>query len=104
MNKIHTAVLPGLLWATLTGLPAMAAPETDAAGVCQQPKMSLLQQRLVTKSDEGVDALRQYVFNTRKIHQLDLVEVADWTAARRTAIRECMAARATGETPTRDGG
>ena len=104
MNKIQTAVIPGLLCAALTSLPAVAAPESDAAVACQQPRMTLLEQRLVAKSDQGVEALRQFVFNTRKIHQLDVVEVADWTAARRTAIRECMAAKAAAETPAHEGG
>jgi len=98
MNKFQTAVLSGLLWPALTSLPAVAAPEPDTAMACRQPRMTLLEQRLVAKSDQGVDALRQFVFSTRKIHQLDLIEVADWTAARRAAVRECMAAKAAAET------
>ena len=104
MNKIQTAVFPGLLWAALASLPAVAAPETDAAMACQQPKMTLLQERLLAKSEQGVDTLRQFVFNTRKIYQLDTIEVADWATARRAAIRECMAAKAAADTPTREGG
>jgi hypothetical protein len=104
MNKIQTAVLPGLLWAALTSLPAVAAPDGDAAMACQQQRTTLLEQRLLAKADEGVEALRQFVFNVRMIHQLDTVEVADWTAARRAAIRECMAAKAAAEAPAREGG
>jgi len=104
MNKFQTAVFPGLLWAALTSLPAVAAPESDTAMACQQPRMTLLEQRLIAKSDQGVDALRRFVFSTRKIHQLDLIEVSDWTAARRAAVRECMAAKAAAETWAHEGG
>ena len=104
MNKIQTAALSGLLSAALTSLPAVAAPESDSAMACQQPRMTLLEQRLVAKSDQGVEALRRFVFSTRKIHQLDVIEVAEWTAARRAAARECRAAQAASETPVREGG
>lgn len=101
MNKIQIAVFPGLLWAALTSLPAVAAPETDTAMACQQPRMTLLQERLLAK---GADTLRQFVFSTRKIYQLDTIEVAEWAAARRAAIHECMAAKAAAETPAHEGG
>jgi hypothetical protein len=104
LNKIQIAVFPGLLGAALTSLPAVAAPETDTAMACQQPRMTLLQERLLAKADQGADTLRQFVFNTRKIYQLDTIEVAEWAAARRAAIHECMAAKAAAETPAHDGG
>jgi hypothetical protein len=104
MNKFQTVIFPGLLWAALASLPAVAAPESDTTMACQLPRLTLLEQRLVAKSTQGVEALRQFVFNTRKIYQLDVIEVADWTTARRAAIRECMAAQAAAETPAHEGG
>ena len=104
MNKIQTAVFPVLLGAAFISLPATAAPEADAAMACQQPRMTLLQERLLAKSEQGVDTLRQFVSSTQKIHQLDTTEVADWAAARRAAIRNCMAAKAAAEMPAREGG
>ncbi|MEO8525206.1 MAG: hypothetical protein ABI460_10845 [Caldimonas sp.] len=48
-----------------------------------------MQARVVEKADQGVDALRDYIFITRGIHQLDMAEVAEsldsWRASARCA-------------------
>ena len=103
MNRIPVAA-SGLLLAALAVAPVRAAPESEPAA-CREAPLSSLQQRLVDKSEQGVEALRQFVFNTRAIYQLDLVETADWVAARREAVRRCMAARAAAaEAAARAGG
>lgn len=99
MNK--PTIAAGLLAVTLMHGPALAAPETDAA--CRQAPATSLQQRLIAKSDQGVEALRQFVFNTRMIYQLELQEVADWVSTHRAAVRRCMEAKAA-EEAARTGG
>ena len=93
---MNTSSIPaGLLVVALVHGPALATPETDAA--CRQAPATSLQQRLIDKSDQGVEALRQFVFNTRMIYQLDMQEVADWVTAQRAAVRRCMEAKAAAE-------
>jgi hypothetical protein len=95
MNRILVAA-SGLLLAALTAAPVRAAPEGEPAA-CRQAPLSSLQKRLLDKSEQGVEALRQFLFNVRAIHPLGLVETADWVAAQREAARQCLAARAAAE-------
>ena len=92
---MNTFPIAGLLAVALLHGPAGASPAADAA--CRQAPATSLQQRLIAKSDQGVEALRQFVFNTRAIYQLEMQEVADWVAARRAAERRCLEARAAEE-------
>jgi len=95
-------IAAGLLVAALVHGPALATPEADAA--CPQAPPTSLQQRLIDKSDQGVEALRQFVFNTRTIYQLDIREVADWVTAQRAAVRHCMETKAAAEATAQAGG
>lgn len=97
-----SAIAAGLLAAGLLHGPAWATPETEAA--CRQAPTTSLQQRLIDKSDQGVEALRQFVFNTRMIYQLDVQEVADWVTAQRAAVRHCMETKAAAEATAQAGG
>ena len=89
MKKIHSALLAGLTLAVaaMTATAAAAAPAE-----CTLPTLNHAQRDIVAKADEGVEALRQHVWRTRSIHQYDIHEAADFTAARRTAERKCIEA------------
>jgi hypothetical protein len=67
---VHTLAVAGLgaaLSLSLTG-PSIAAPCAPLNGG---------QARVVEKADLGVDARRRYVYITRSMHQLDMMEIAD---------------------------
>lgn len=82
MKKFSLALLIGASTAT-----AVAAPVE-----CDLPALSKAQRDIMTKADEGVEALRQHVWRTRAIHQYDIREAADFAAARRKAERQCVEA------------
>ena len=65
---LSLASLGGALCFSLTA-PAFAA---DAS--CQP--LSYVQKRVVQKAEVGVDALRDYVTITRRIHALDMMKIA----------------------------
>ena len=73
--------------------PGVAADNASACG-----PLTPMQASVVGKADEGVDALRRYVFITRGIHQLDITEVAGsldgWKAQARCAKAAAEAAKA----------
>jgi len=60
-----------------------------------------MQAAVVEHADQGVDALRRYVFISRGVHQLDMMEVAEsldaWRAEARCAKR--VAERAATQPP-----
>ncbi len=58
---------------------------------CASAPLTNLQKRLLEKADQGVAALRQYIFTTRAIHQLDIYDVVGWMDARRAAAAACVA-------------
>lgn len=69
-------------------VPAVAADESRFATTdCKA--LPGLQRRIVEKADQGVDALRRFVFRTRSVYQLDMSELAQsldkWRAAARCA-------------------
>jgi hypothetical protein len=66
---VHCLAVAGLGGALSLSLasPSVAAPCAPLDGV---------QSRVVEKADLGVDALRRYVYITRSIHQLDMMEIA----------------------------
>jgi hypothetical protein len=53
--------------------------------------LGYVQKRVVAKADEGIAALRGYVYITRAMHQLDMMEIAKsldaWRADARCAER-----------------
>lgn len=61
----------------------------DAPAACKP--LGYVQKRVVAKADEGIAALRGYVYITRAMHQLDMMEVAKsldaWRADARCAER-----------------
>ena len=62
--------------------PSVAA---DKAAPCKS--LSYVQARVVEKAEQGVDALRDYVYITRGIHQLDMMQVASSLDAWRADVR-----------------
>jgi hypothetical protein len=66
---------------------SLASPAVAADAPCKS--LGYVQKRVVEKADQGIDALRNYVFVTRGIHQLDMAEIAgsldDWRATARCA-------------------
>jgi hypothetical protein len=72
---------------TAAGGVIAAAPATAAA--CPGESMSFLQRRVLQKADQGVDALRQYIWITRAMYQLDIVETVAWIERHRAAQAGC---------------
>lgn len=54
--------------------------------------MTSLQHRIVAKAAQGPDALRDFVFITRGIYQLDMASTAAWLDEARESRRACDAA------------
>jgi hypothetical protein len=69
---------------------------STAAEACPptQP-VTPLQRRIVAKAAQGPDALRDFVFITRGIYQLDMASTAAWLEEERDSQRACRAAMAT---------
>jgi hypothetical protein len=82
-----------LVTAALLALCATAASaqSTPQAERCQA--LRPLELRILDKADQGMVPLRQFVFQTRMVHQLDVVEVADSLDSLR-ARHECVKAQA----------
>jgi hypothetical protein len=74
---------------------AQAADEVDMAVAACRP-LTNLQQRIVDKSELGVDDLRRFVQRTHMIYQLDMSDVADsldaWRAAS-TCVKQVAQAK-----------
>ena len=51
--------------------------------------LSYLQGRIVEKAAQGPVALRQFVWRTRMIHQLDTMETVAWLDQRRALLAAC---------------
>jgi hypothetical protein len=57
--------------------------------------MTPLQRRIVAKAAQGPDALRDFVYITRGVYQLDMAATAAWLDEERDSERACRAALAT---------
>lgn len=83
------------LCAVLGAGPAFAADST--ASSCKP--ISAVHKRVVEKADEGVDALRNYVFITRGIHNFYMEDMAKsldgWRADARCAQQQKIALAST---------
>ena len=51
--------------------------------------LTSLQGRIVEKSAQGIVPLRQFIWRTRMIHQLDLMESVAWLDQRRALVAAC---------------
>ena len=97
---MRTTCLAALLSAAtaLCIAPSVANSQSlpSAAESCPpaQP-MTPLQRRIVAKAAQGPDALRDFVFITRGVYQLDMASTAAWLEEERDGQRACRAAMAT---------
>jgi len=92
---VHIVAAAGIGVAVSAALPtASLAAETTAS--C--PSLTFVQRRVVEKADQGIDALRQYIFVTRGTHNLYMMDVATqldaWRAKARCAEQATQAAQA----------
>lgn len=81
---VHIVAAAGLGVALSASLPTVSLAAEPAASC---PQLTFVQRRVVEKADQGMEALRQYVFITRGTHNLYLMDVAlvldDWRAKAR---------------------
>ena len=81
-----------LLAALFAPLLVVAVTASAAPAECDLPTLSRSEKELLTKSEEGVEALRQFVWRMRSVHAYEIHEAADFAAARRAAERRCVEA------------
>lgn len=93
---VHFVAAAGLGVALSASLPSASLAAGTGAASCGQ--LTFVQKRVVEKADQGIDALRRYVFLTRGTHNLYLMDVAlvldDWRAKARCAEQAEKAAAA----------
>lgn len=92
VHIVAAVVLGVALSASLPSVSVTAEPAATCA------KLAFVGRRVVEKADQGIDALRQYVFVTRGTHNLYIMDVAlvldDWRAKARCAEQAEKAAAA----------
>jgi hypothetical protein len=92
LHPHHLAAAVGACVASsllLGAAPSMAqAGQPDCAAFASPTR---LEQRLLDKAEQGVDSLRQYIFISRGVRQLDMMEVVAWLDARRASAATCTA-------------
>ena len=83
----HVSQCAALILAALAGEVVMAQTvELDAN--CA-PQLNRQRQRLYQKANEGINALRQFIFIRRAILQVDICETASWAEALDEARAAC---------------
>jgi hypothetical protein len=88
----HMPQCAALVLATLAGEAVMAQTvELDAN--CA-PQLTRQQERLYQKANDGIDALRQFVFIRRAILQVDVYDTATWAESLNAARGSCVQRRA----------
>jgi hypothetical protein len=65
---------------------ATTVSDAECAGAA---RLSHVQARIVEKAAQGVVPLRQFVWGTRMIYQLDTMESVAWLDQRRTLLAAC---------------
>ena len=65
---------------------ATAITNAECAGAAD---LSPLQRRVVEKAAQGIVPLRQFVWRTRAIYQLDTIEAVAWLDQRRALLAAC---------------
>lgn len=70
-----------------------AAPMTpatvSAADCARSQRLTRVQRTVVDKATQGVRPLAQYIYRTRMIHQLDVMETVAWLDQRREMQEAC---------------
>ena len=87
---LAAAVLYTAPFATHAQAAQVAAAATMRHAECAgAAPLSYVQGRIVEKAVQGTVALRQFVWRTRMIHQLDLMESVAWLDQRRALLAAC---------------
>ncbi|MEO8923122.1 MAG: hypothetical protein ABI330_09925 [Caldimonas sp.] len=82
--------------ASTFGVASIASlAQTTAPAPCSGTVLSAFQKHVVAKSEQGVDALRDYLFITRGIYNVSMDEAVAMLDRQREARRSCMAVAAT---------
>lgn len=68
---------------------ASTAATISSAECAGAAHLTYVQGRIVEKSAQGIVPLRQFVWRTRMIHQLDLMESVAWLDQRRALLAAC---------------
>jgi hypothetical protein len=96
MNRTLSTLIP--LTASLCLAPLLAhahdAQVTKATTISNAEcagaaHLSYVQGRIIEKAAQGIVPLRQFVWRTRMIYQLDLMETVAWLDQRRTLLAAC---------------
>jgi hypothetical protein len=96
MNRTLSALIPLTASLCIVPFPAHAQDarlttaatisNAECAGAAHQ---SYVQGRIVEKAAQGMAPLRQFVWRTRMIYQLDLMETVAWLDQRRALLATC---------------
>ena len=96
MQALVLIVAAAGLGVALSAAVPTASLAADTATACGS--LTFVQRHVVEKADQGVDALRQYIFITRGTHNLYMMDVAllldGWRAKARCAEQAAQAATA----------
>ena len=97
MNRTLSTLIP--LTASLCIAPSLvhaqdalvttAATTNSYAECAGAAHLSFLQGRIVEKAAQGIVPLRQFVWGTRMIYQLDTMETVAWLDQRRELLAAC---------------
>ena len=76
----------------LGSAPALGAALDSAAHSCALPQLAApyVQRRVVEKAAQGIVPLRQYLWSTRMIHRLDVMQTVAWLDEARAAEQACL--------------
>jgi hypothetical protein len=90
MNRsIIVAALALLASAPLSALAIDTASTPSAAECARSASLSSVQRQLVDKAAQGIRPLVQYIYRTRMIYQLDVMETIAWLDQRREMRQAC---------------
>ena len=78
-------------------LQLAAAPAPSAAECQRSASLTRVQRQLVDKAAEGMRPLAQYIYRTRMIYQLDVMETVAWLDQRRELRQACGERTMTGD-------
>jgi hypothetical protein len=90
INSFLSRGLRGALLALAVSGSGMAMAQSASFDAECAPRLSGVQQRLFDKSDQGPDALRDFMFVRRGILQLDIYETGVWADSIRQERAACI--------------
>jgi hypothetical protein len=69
----------------------LAVASTGAVECHPDAGLTRVERQVVDKATQGIRPLAQFIYRTRMIYQLDLMQTVAWLDQRREAQRTCMA-------------